>query len=237
MITLAIFLAVVMTEVGFKRVIDQDRQSWRSLFSTFSQGVTAVRQNRTLILILVAGVVVGAFSEGFDRLSTAHLLKDFHFPEVAGLQPVVWFGAMAALSTLLAIPGMRFAERQVDTDNHQSIARWLTLLTALVSLAVMLFALTNFFWVAICMFVITAPLREISYPLRVAWLNQHLDSNVRATVISMNGQADAMGQIGGGPIVGLIGKEYSISIAIFISGLLLAPAIWIYHKLADHPGQ
>ena len=47
--------------------------------------------------------------------------------------------------------------------------------------------------------------RSVIGPVYTTWVNQSLDSRVRATVISMSSQVDAIGQIGGGPLVGVIG--------------------------------
>ncbi len=64
-------------------------------------------------------------------------------------------------------------------------------------------------------------------PLYTAWVNQKLDSGTRATVLSMSGQVDAIGQIAGGPGVGLIANLVSVVAAITTSGLLLSPALFL----------
>jgi MFS transporter, DHA3 family, tetracycline resistance protein len=48
---------------------------------------------------------------------------------------------------------------------------------------------------------------------------------VRATVISTTAQIDALGQMIGGPIVGLIGTAFSVSAALVASGLILSIAL------------
>jgi len=72
-------------------------------------------------------------------------------------------------------------------------------------------------------------LRSISAPLQEAWLNQRIDDpQVRATMFSMSSQVDAIGQISGGPLVGVIGEVYSIRAALVASGLLLSPVLPLY---------
>jgi DHA3 family tetracycline resistance protein-like MFS transporter len=68
-------------------------------------------------------------------------------------------------------------------------------------------------------------LRNLVGPLTDVWVNQRLDSDVRATVLSMTGQVDAVGQIAGGPLIGLVASLFSVPAAIAISGLLLTPAL------------
>jgi len=66
--------------------------------------------------------------------------------------------------------------------------------------------------------------RNAMEPLYNAWVNQRLDSDTRATVISMSGQVDAIGQVASGPIAGLI-SLWSIRAAITGASLLLLPAL------------
>jgi hypothetical protein len=61
-------------------------------------------------------------------------------------------------------------------------------------------------------------------------LNQNIRSEVRATVLSMNGQADALGQVAGGPAIGAIGSAFSIRAALVLSGLLITPALALYTR-------
>jgi hypothetical protein len=48
---------------------------------------------------------------------------------------------------------------------------------------------------------------------------------VRATVLSMTGQADDIGQIAGGLLIGLFASLFSVPAALTIYGLLLTPAL------------
>ena len=63
-----------------------------------------------------------------------------------------------------------------------------------------------------------------------AWVNQRIDPDVRATVLSMTGQVDAVGQIAGGPLLGLVASLLSVQTAISLSGLLLIPALPLIHR-------
>jgi len=56
---------------------------------------------------------------------------------------------------------------------------------------------------------------------------------VRATVLSMSGQVDAIGQVIGGQLVGVVGNG-SVRVAITCSGLLLIPA-WVLAVRSQKP--
>ena len=61
-------------------------------------------------------------------------------------------------------------------------------------------------------------------------MNLHIPSKVRATVLSMSSQGNALGQFGGGPGVGLIGNVFGIRAAIAVAGLLHTPMLWLYAR-------
>jgi hypothetical protein len=80
--------------------------------------------------------------------------------------------------------------------------------------------------------------RRMIEPLYLIWLNRNIqDSSVRATVISMTNQAGALGEAGGGPVVGTIGTLVSIRAALVFAGLALTPAIALFARALRHGGK
>ena len=65
---------------------------------------------------------------------------------------------------------------------------------------------------------------SLTGPLYIAWVNQRLDSDTRATIISMSGQVDAIGQIASGPLAGVV-SLWSVQAAIAFASFLLTPAL------------
>ena len=81
---------------------------------------------------------------------------------------------------------------------------------------------------AVALYWLIGALRNIAAPLHTAWLNRSIDRpQVRATIFSVSGQADAIGQIAGGPAVGAVGNA-SIRAALLSSALLLSPVLPLY---------
>jgi DHA3 family tetracycline resistance protein-like MFS transporter len=101
------------------------------------------------------------------------------------------------------------------------------LITGLISAALIGFALSPLLGVALGLYLVITIARRIAIPLYTAWVNQKLDSGTRATVLSMSGQVDAIGQIAGGPSVGLVARSFSVVAALVTSGLLLSPALFL----------
>jgi hypothetical protein len=95
------------------------------------------------------------------------------------------------------------------------------------------FALSPATWVALPLLWSRSVTETIAGPVQAAWMNRHLEPRVRATVLSMEGQLNAVGQIVGGPPLGMIGNRVSVRGALVGSALVFAPVIGIYGRLAQ----
>jgi len=228
MILMALFLVLFMREEGFTPSPPEERTSWGLMLKTVRDAQQLVRRQPILIVLLATGLFYGLYSEGFDRLWTPHLLDNFAGPWQEGPQPVVWFGLIRAVMLLVSLAATEVARRRVDTARALPLARTLLLNAALIILCLAGFALTRSFWVAVGLYWLIGALRNIADPLHTAWLNLSIDRpQVRATIFSVSGQADAVGQIAGGPVVGAIGNA-SIRAALVSSALLLSPVLPLY---------
>ncbi len=62
------------------------------------------------------------------------------------------------------------------------------------------------------------------------WVNQRLDAEVRATVLSMSSQVDAIGQIAGGLLLCAFASALSIQVGLLASSLSLSPVLGLISK-------
>lgn len=226
---LGLVLWLIMPEDGFRPAPAQARHSWRHMGRTFRGGLAMLRVRPALITILAIGSIYGGFSEGLDRLWTPHLMA-FGLPKLDGFQPVVWFGLVRVAGMLLALAATEVARRRVDTNSHVIVARVLAVNNLLLAACVLIFGWAGHWGVAFVAFMSTMPLRWVRSPLYTAWVNQRLDPQVRATVISMSAQADALGQMVGGPILGAIAMRASLPAALVTAGIALLPALLLYAR-------
>ena len=86
--------------------------------NTFHEGLRIVRERSVLIAILSIGIFFGMHTEGLDRLWEAYLLKNFTFPEIGTLEPVIWFGVISVGSSIIQIVGTEIARRWLDTSSR-----------------------------------------------------------------------------------------------------------------------
>jgi len=221
---IALALAVVMPENGFKPIRPEDRSSFQHMADILNKGIAAVRSRPTLLSILGIGFIYGLYSEGWDRLWVKYLVDNFTLPSLFGMNEVAFFGFLRAGGMLLSILVTRQVEKRLDASHAPSIARAMVWITVLLSAAIFTFAFSPALAVSILAVTVVSITRNVMGPLYDAWINQRLDSDTRATVISMSGQVDAIGQITSGPVAALISLA-SIRAAITVASLLLTPAL------------
>jgi DHA3 family tetracycline resistance protein-like MFS transporter len=222
--SISIILILFMPERGFKPARPEDRNTWQHMGDIFNKGWSAVRQRPALMTVLGVGFIYGLYSEGWDRLWVKYLVDNFTIPSIFGLNDVAFFGLLRAGGMILSIIVTRQVEKRLDASHAPSIAKAMFWLTALLSLAIFTFALSPALAVSILAVWLVSITRNVLGPLYDAWVNQRLDSDTRATVISMSGQVDAIGQIASGPAAGIV-SLWSIQAAITLASLLLLPAL------------
>lgn len=232
MMGLSLIMALLMREDHFQPAAAGDQATWRGLGHTFLAGVQVVRTTRVLMLMLLITLVFGAFSEGLDRLFTPHLIAGFEFPAVADLDTVVWWGVIAAVGNAVGLLATTIARRRVNLTRQRQLTRVLAGCLLGIVIAVLLLAnLSGFYWVLAC-FWLAGALRSAYDPLMTAWLNQLFPEASRATLFSLYGQSDAVGQMAGGPVVGLLAKNLGTGFAMSVSALVLLPALPLFGKIS-----
>jgi DHA3 family tetracycline resistance protein-like MFS transporter len=153
------------------------------------------------------------------------MLRDVGLPSFGGLSPVFWFGLISAGASLFGIATTWVVRRRLDLENHSHVTRFLFVFTSVRALALGGFALATNLYFAIACIWMASVMRQAFSPVQRAWLNRSLDPANRATLFSVDGQADALGQVVGGPIIGVIASGISIRAALVSSAALLTLAL------------
>jgi DHA3 family tetracycline resistance protein-like MFS transporter len=224
LVAFAGFLVAVMPERGFAPVARGTRGLWPHFGATLRAGGGVVRGSGSLLACVGLVVLWGMGSESFDRLWEVHLLG-IGLPSMAGMTPVAWFGLVNAGGLLLSIGAAEVMRRRGALGAPRTLLRRLLVLTGLITVGMLAFGAARSFLAAVAAYWFTLLLRQLVPPLIDAWLVRQTPSAVRATVLSFVGQADAAGQIAGGPIFGWIASAHSTGLALAAAGLSLLPGI------------
>ncbi len=229
---LGIFRLLTMPEKGFQPISKKERNTWNEMLTTFKGGIQLARAKPVLMTFVVIAVFVGLYSEGYDRLTEAHFISQFSFPLLPwGGDPIVsWFALMRVIGLFLGLGATEAVRRRLDTTDHVKVARLLSGIYGLISLGLLAFAWSRDFYLAILATLLIDSARGVTGPLIDTWINKHIESKVRATMLSMTAQLDAFGQMIGGPIVGALGNLRSIRAALTASAMLILPVVPLYGR-------
>jgi DHA3 family tetracycline resistance protein-like MFS transporter len=227
---LAIAAAFVMPERHFKRparlagVGSVIRQAGGALGEQTKAAHRAVVAVPGLMLLFGMTLFVGMWSESFDRLWGAFLLRDIRFPRLGGLHPAMWFSLFACAAAVLGLGATEVAKRRTQRLGPDSVVGALLALTLAIAGAAVGLATAHAFVVVVVMYLVVQVLRPVIYPLTSGWMVGRIDPSVRATALSAKDMFDSAGQIAGGPLVGVIGTFASLRIALLTGAAALGPA-------------
>lgn len=233
LLALAAALALTMTEHGFNATPPAERDSVRGLVRSVRDGVAAARRRPVVRGLLVVSLLLGLSEEAVDRLWTVHLIRDYTLPRLPGSSgTVVLFTAVTLAGTVIALLASAVVNR-VSPDRlgaaHPNGV--LAVLTAAQVAGIAVLAVAGGLWIALAGLWVRTAAVAVAAPVRSAWLNRNLDPATRATALSINSQANAVGQVAGGPPLGAVGNRAGIPVALLVSALVLAPAVAVYGRL------
>jgi DHA3 family tetracycline resistance protein-like MFS transporter len=228
-----------MPETGFRRKPRAERGSAVSeLRTTATTGARYAWAAPVILLLVGVQLFMGMSAEAFDRLKEAHFLRDVGLPAVGDLDPVVWFGIFWLVGLLIGFVATGWLIKRFERGGRKVVTSMLFTLTAMELVAMLAFALTGSIWLAIAALLGVFFARDLANPLYTIWLNEQIrDSSVRATVLSISGQSNAVGQAAGGPVLGAIGNVWGIRAALTAGALVITPALWLYGRAIAHQGR
>jgi DHA3 family tetracycline resistance protein-like MFS transporter len=236
----SVVLMGLMPETGFVRRSDASatrslRSGLRHMLGTFRDGARLIRARRSLVQLLVAQVFIGAVAGGFFGLNQLHLFTGFTLPVISlpilgPLDESAWVALMDGAGSLLYFAGLGLLRRVVNLTNGQGAPQALFALFLAIGVSMLAFALTRSSGVAVVALCAAATLHNLSETLLRPWLNQHIVSDVRATVLSINTQAHRLGMLGGGLSIGALGNVAGLRIALAAAALFVLPLLVLLRR-------
>jgi DHA3 family tetracycline resistance protein-like MFS transporter len=129
----------------------------------------------------------------------------------------------------LGIVAGEVMRRRLNLHSGVAMRRGLFWMTATMVAGLVVYGVTTNLLMAMLAFFAFTIARGLTEPVYRTWSNMHIDSSVRATVLSMQSQTDAIGQIVGGPPLGALG-ERRLPLAFLASAAILSPALWLLRR-------
>lgn len=233
MIGLAVYLIIFMKEENFKPLNKIERISTlENMKGNMGKIIFYSKTSFLIRMLFLIALFVGFYSEGFDRLWMSHILEVSNIGALNDENLVFIMGGIQFAVVLLSFGALHWVNRSSIHQNlrHIYVALFIGSLFVIVSL--ISFALSTYVIGLLAFYIIIQVTRKVMYPLEDIWLNKIIpESSVRATFFSVKGQVDAIGQIGGGPVIGYIATSFTIKTAIIVSAFLLTPVLFIYKAI------
>lgn len=220
LVLLACISLILIPETKFITISKEGNSSLGQMILTTKNGFSQIKGNKILLGIGLITFFFGLASEGFDRLWGAHFIDAFSLSDD---ESIYWFGAFYGFAFLLNLVVLKILEANVK-ERYAISLFWIN---GVLSIAILIFSFTGNFMIAVVLYWIIASLRNVNYPLLSVLTNERLQSQGRATTLSMFGQLDAIGQVAGGPLIGLIALYTSINVGIASTVILIIPTLYL----------
>jgi MFS transporter, DHA3 family, tetracycline resistance protein len=233
LVVLSVLLVFFMKEEKFKPAEKAERISvWKNIKENMGQILYYSRANYLMRILFLIALFFGFYSEGFDRLWIPHFIEQSGLSNLLDSELVLLMGGVQFIVVLLTFAALHFIDHSSIHQHLNQIYVALFIGSILIIGALIGFAFTTFAVGLLIFYIIIQISRSIMYPLETVWLNKIIpDSSTRATFFSVKGQVDAIGQIGGGPVVGYLAVSFTIKTAIIVSTIILMPVLFLYKMI------
>ena len=232
---LAMLLIAVMPERRYRPVAESRPGAWQAMSATLRDSVATVRGRPELAVVLAIALLFGMSGEGLGRLAPLHFLNTVGLPD--RFSETTWFGLINGGAFLGGAMVTALAGHAARDGDERRLTQVLLGLTTLMMVATFLFAVAPGFWLALFGFWTARWVRIAMNPLLIARVNRGLSPGVRATVLSMLGQAGAVGEVCSGPILGLVGLVRGVRAALTASAGVLLPAVVLCAHALRRPAR
>ncbi|MDJ0771431.1 MAG: MFS transporter, partial [Ilumatobacter sp.] len=210
MIVLGAFVVVRFTEHEFEPTREH---RWRESREIFRRGAALARNDREILLVFAATMLVNSGAEAFDRLFPKRLV-DLGFPEEP--DPILWFTLLGVVTLTVGAIALRIVEVRIAGAGVAKRVYAAACLSGALGMIVLAHAPNELFGMAGVLLVggvAWTVIRAVS----VIWVNRRATSDVRATVQSFLGQTESFGEILGGLALGVLAQATTITVALTCS--------------------
>jgi DHA3 family tetracycline resistance protein-like MFS transporter len=209
-VALGLWLHLRMPETAPPRT----REDRPTVPETLRRVRAAIRGGRGLGVVLAMMFALGIGGEGVDRMWQLHLVGD----RAGERASVLVVSSLFVAGLLAGALATGFVERVAHEPR-----RWLTIANAGVAASVVALAVAPW-WLGATGLVVSMAVRSASHPLVVAWVNRDADPASRATLNSVVGQSESIGEIVGGPLLGGIAAAASVGAGLVVAAAMFAAA-------------
>lgn len=231
MVALSIILIFLMKEENFKIEDRVDKKYiWGHVKDNTGKIFYYSKTSFILRTLFLIALFSGFYSEGFDRLWMSHFIGVANLSTVSAGKLVLLMGGIQLIVVLLSFVTLHLVSISSIYQRQRQIYLALFCGSFLIIGSLLGFAFSTLTINLLIFYIIIQISRQAMNPLLDIWLNNLIiDSRTRATFFSVKGQIDSIGQISGGPVIGLIATKFMTRAAFISCAILLAPVLFLYY--------
>ena len=211
----AVFLVglVAMHDVGFTPRTTTLRALPTEMSKVFQASLTHGWRNPPVRLLMVVSLVYSGFTMWGFYAFQPYVLDLLH-------SDAVWVtGVISALIALATIAGNALVDRVTRFCGKRTTL--LLASSAVFAVAVVGIGVTDVFWIAVVMLLISEAAMGVTMPVQQAYLHGVIPTDQRATVVSSVSLVGSAGGIGGSLGLGYISRAQSVAAGYVIGGLAM----------------
>ena len=214
MAALSGYVAVRFPESAFVRTRSR---RWAASWSILRRAWALAASSRTVVVILAATFLVAGVTNGVGRLYSIRVV-DVGVPT----DPVFWLTVIAAMTLVAGAGVLRLTEPYIDRLDADRRAFAVACATAAVGSAGL--AVTSEIVGVTLAILVTAGASPLTRTFSTIWLNRQATGTIRATVHSLQAQAEGLGGIICGLGLAAVASAMSMKLALIGGAILLAAA-------------
>ena len=142
-----------------------------------------------------------------------------------------YLGAIIVISNLLVVVGLRPTHRLINKINNSLTS--LIILHCLIIVNIIGFTISKNLSLAILFYLGYSFFVGVAEPLSRDYLNQHISSKYRATLLSLYAMAGSLGEIISGAAVGIIAELWGVRISFLTSAFAVVIIISLYKAMLN----
>jgi MFS family permease len=213
---LGLFVAARFSE---QRFTPARENRWLASRSIFRSGVELARRDRQVLIILIATLLVNGAADPFERLYPRRLVE-LGFPQQPA--PIVWFTLLALVTLTFGALALRVAEARIH--RHQAPRAVYAAACAMAAVGLTLLAASPNAFSAMTGVVLNGAAWSVMRWVSVIWVNRRTPSAVRATLQSFLAQAEHLGEISFGIVLGVVAQTGGSAVTMIAACALVAAA-------------
>lgn len=234
---LTLLLLLVMPETAFRATPGAEQAGLhihlQDALTTFSSSVRMIRQHTLLWKLMIASFCISGLIEFFWWMAGQHVLLGFQLPLltlplIGVLKGNAWLGLLNILRSVCALLSMTVLHATTPLRRSTALAGILTLLTITMLPGMLLFASTGSLALAIAAWLLVNVCYDSAQPIRSTWLNQIIDSEQRATVLSIHSQVVMLGMLLLASALSAASDCFGMRPTLLLGSVLLIPAALLY---------